>query len=113
MSKLNGPYPLNQFGVDLNVLPFGIGGYALGHMRSDGKMEVRYVGRSCDALNSRLKDHVREGKYTAFGYQPCVTDNDCYLLECELYHEFGAEALDNEIHPAGIDFLDVCPYCGR
>jgi hypothetical protein len=111
MQVLINSYPLDVKNIDLAVTKKSAGVYALGTESQDGKtFLVRYVGRSNDDVNRRLKDHVE--KYYRFMYQYCVLPKDAFESECHLYHDFGETKLDNEIHPRRPDNSGwKCPRC--
>jgi hypothetical protein len=122
MPKLNmeGPFPLTKEAIDANVEET-IGNYALGTIEniktnntSQNIFYVQYVGRS-DNINRRLKEHIEE-KYTYFRFTHSASLIAAYKKECRDYHAFGAEELDNIIHPAKPENAPAdlrCPVCGQ
>lgn len=102
---LTGPYALTEKNIDANVNA-SIGAYALGYVNSDDVFIVKYVGRSDDDLNGRLKDWI--GSYKSFKYGHFNTKKAAFEKECHMYHDF--RGLDNDIHPARPKGLDYdCP----
>ena len=111
---LYGNYNLTNAAIDAHVSN-SVGAYVLGdEIAADGSLTIRYVGRSDDDLNARLKNWV--GSYKYFQYGHLSTKTDAYEKECRLYHTFGSTRglLDNEIHPAKPYVSSNCPMkCGR
>ncbi len=104
---------LTNNGIDAGVVETAPGAYVLGHTLDNGNFSIRYVGRSDDDLNGRLKDHV--GKYKQFKGGYMNSASEAFQKECHLYHDFGgAEGkLDNEVHPARPSgSRETCPVCG-
>lgn len=105
-----GPFLLTNQKIDVEVLKDKIGTYVLGHSKSNS-FYPKYVGRSDDDINGRLKDWV--GKYQEFKLSYHGTAKDAYYHECRVYHDFKS-SLDNEVHPAkpsGSSY--ICPVCGE
>ena len=90
--------PLNKKNIDDKVSK-RVGNYALGYTNSEKTFIVKYVGRSDDDLNDRLKYWI--GKYNKFKFNQNVkTRVEAYKKECRNFHDFGGIAsLDNKIHP--------------
>jgi hypothetical protein len=106
---LFGPHHLTNAGIDGAVRGVGPGAYALGTSDTAGNLTVRYVGRSDDDLNARLKQHL--GKYQHFKYAFFPTAKAAFDKECALYHDF--KPSDNAIHPARPQGSMLrCPVCG-
>jgi hypothetical protein len=107
---LFGPHSLTTALIDAHV-GVGIGAYALGTKNANGGLGVRYVGRSDNDLNDRLKKWT--GKYTHFKYGHFDTVQKAFNHECKMFHDFGGvPGLDNSIHPdrpKGATY--TCPYC--
>lgn len=101
---MNGPYDLTNQKIDGVVTRTSPGNYALGYV-SDSSFRVKYVGRSDDDLNRRLKSWVGErSEYKKFKYSYATSPKAAFEKECKNYHDFGgSEELDNEQHPQ-------CPY---
>ena len=60
-------------------------------------MHEKYVGRSDDNFNARLKQWV-DGKYSCT-FEYCSSPNDAFVKESTLYHYHGgSEKLDNQTH---------------
>lgn len=74
-------------------------------------MHEKYVGRSDDDLNARLKQWV-DGKYSCT-FEYCSSPNDAFVKESTLYHYHGgSEKLDNKTHPQRSANSDwQCPKC--
>ena len=90
--------PLNKKSIDDKVSKRP-GNYALVYTKSEKTFIVKYVGRSDDDLNDRLKYWI--GKYREFKFsQDAKTRVEAYKKECRNFHDFGGIAsLDNKIHP--------------
>jgi hypothetical protein len=110
---LSGPYTLSGERILATVTSNGSpGAYALGDSRSDGTFVVRYVGRSDSDIAARLQDWVGSYKQFKFGY--LSTAEAAFAKECNLYHDFGPEGLDNTVHPAKpTGSKSKCPRCGQ
>ena len=95
---LFGAYALTERKID-EYVSADIGAYALGFVNA-GQFHVRYVGRSDDDLNGRLKYWI--GSYSAFKYGHFERVEDAFAKECQMFHDFGGDRgkLDNDIHPA-------------
>jgi len=96
---LHGPHNLTADGVAAAVKGVGPGAYVLGTLKTDGVFYVSYVGRSDSDLAARVLDHVAK-PYAHFKYGFYSTAVEAFKKECQLYHDFGQLALDNECHPA-------------
>jgi len=108
---LNGSFALTEDNIDNEVTKRSAGTYALGYLNGENAFVVRYVGRSDDDVNGRLKQWV--GEYKSFKYGYSLSPKNAFDKECRLYHDFGGkEKLDNEIHPDRPDNTDwECPIC--
>jgi len=110
---MKGPFPFDEKSIDTHVDKKKIGNYLLGKIEG-GQFRTRYVGRSDNDLNRRLKEHIPEA-YTHFMYSYQTHVNDAYHAECINFHEHGGTVrLNNEIHPdrpQGCYHLN-CPRCG-
>ncbi|MGE5587564.1 MAG: hypothetical protein ACM3ZO_05070 [Clostridia bacterium] len=108
---MNGPYTLSYATIDAVVTLRSPGVYELLVLYQG---PVRYVGRSDDDLNARLKQWVGS-KYRYFTFEYCSSARDAFYKECTLYHQHGgSKGLDNDRHPdrpSGTDWK--CPVCGR
>lgn len=111
MASLNmkGPYTLNDSYID-KFDSNEIGNYGLGYS-DDTYFYVKYVGRSDDDLNKRLKEHV--GEYKEFMFSYATSKKETFNKECRNYHDFGgSKKLDNTNHPARPKGKDwECPKC--
>ncbi len=112
MAKLGmkGSYDLTNEEIDDHIEDGPPGNYALGRIDpEDGKFIVKYVGRSDDELNTRLKKWVK--KYDKFKFSYAKSIKAAFEKECTNYHDFGGkEKLDNKIHPARPEGEDwECP----
>lgn len=95
---LFGPFDLNNQNIDAKV-GASIGAYALGRVNDQGTFVVKYVGRSDNDLNARLKNWV--GDYPSFKYGHFGNTKDAFSRECHMFHDFGGvTSLDNSVHPA-------------
>jgi len=115
VTGLFGPYSLDEETVNRIVKGLSPGTYALGYLNQNEAFVVKYVGRSDDDLNGRLKKHVGEG-YLLFKYAFYSSVKSAYEKECYLWHDFGGEKgeLDNKYHPDKGDHKDwECPVCGE
>jgi len=107
---LKGPFVLDNETIDKEVTRTSSGAYALGKV-GDNTFYVSYVGRSDDDLNGRLKNWVGK-KYSSFKFEYYASPKAAFEKECNLYHDFGPEGLDNDIHPRRPDGADwQCPRC--
>lgn len=110
---LGGPYSLTEQGIDYNVTRTSPGVYVLGHTREDDAFIVKYVGRSDDDLNDRLKQWVGKGYHEfKFGYSD--SPKAAFEKECTIYHDFGGPKgdLDNKKHPQRPEGSNwQCPKC--
>lgn len=106
---LRGPYPLDTETIDEHVKKT-IGAYALGYIKKDTRRFVpKYVGRSDNDINGRLKDHV--GEYPKFKFEYYSSAKAAFEKECNLYHDW-KDQLDNKEHPDRPDTTDwKCPRC--
>ena len=109
-SGLKGPHTLSADGVDRAVTKTSAGAYALGCVDTQNTFAISYVGRSDNDIGKRLKDHI--GKYKQFKFDYFGSPKAAFEKECNLYHDFGETALDNNIHPARPADSDwKCPRC--
>lgn len=113
-----GPYELKNKRIDSCVTKKSAGNYALGYIRSNRdntkSFIVKYVGRSDDDVNDRLKDHVGEkDDYEYFMYSYASSPKAAFEKECLDYHNFGeSRLLNNDIHPARPSGCNwKCPCC--
>lgn len=104
-----GPYTLDNATIDKEVTKKSAGNYGLGYENDKGVFIVKYVGRSDEDLNARLKKWV--GSYKMFKYSYASSPKAAFEKECKNFHDFGGtEKLDNEIHPDRPDGTDwECP----
>jgi len=109
--NMNGPYDSSNEEVDRVITKTSAGNYALGYTNDEGTFIVKYVGRSDDDVNDRIKDWVDE--YKKFKYSYASSSKAAFEKECKNYHDFGgSESLDNKIHPDRSDNTDwKCPIC--
>ncbi len=107
---LNGPYTLSEKTIDRVITQTSPGTYVLGYSENS-TFYVKYVGRSDNDINSRLRDWV--GKYSQFKFGYFGSPKAAFDRECTIYHDFGAsEQLDNKIHPQRPENTDwQCPKC--
>lgn len=99
MATLNmqGPYKLTAKEIENQVAANTIGNYALGFSK-DGTFYVKYIGRSDDDLNGRLKDWV--GNYDEFKFSTASSAEAAYKKELKNFNDFGGvDKLDNKITP--------------
>jgi len=110
--NMNGPYELTTGKIDEVVTKTSAGNYALGYV-SDSSFYVRYVGRSDDDVNRRLKAWVGKSTwYTHFKFSYATSPKAAFEKECENWHDFDAGSLDNEQHPERPDNTNwKCPRC--
>ncbi|MEA4968763.1 MAG: hypothetical protein VB048_11690 [Bacteroidaceae bacterium] len=109
--EMNGPYLLTNDEIDKRVESGKIGNYALGYVK-EKVFYVKYVGRSDNDLNKRLKEHLGEN-YSYFKYSYSSSIKNAFEKECKNYHDFGgADKLDNKIHPDKPENTSYkCPVC--
>jgi len=108
---LNGPYTLSEEILDRVVTQTSPGTYVLGYSENN-TFYVKYVGRSDNDVNSRLKDWVEKYPQFKFGY--FGSPKASFDKECTIYHDFGGQTgqLDNQIHPQRPEDADwQCPKC--
>lgn len=110
---MEGPYELTTDMIDECVTRKSCGNYALGVV-SNSSFSVRYVGRSDDDLNARLKSWVaKSSRYSHFKFSYASSPKEAFEKECRNYHDFDSGKLDNEKHPERPDNTDwKCPVCG-
>lgn len=111
--NMEGAFPFTSREVDLRITRHQVGNYALGYLDEQGVFCVQYVGRSDTDVNTRIKDHLKEG-YRHFKFSYATSPKAAFEKECQNYHDFGGSSLDNNIHP---DLPDKskdwkCPVCG-
>jgi len=119
------PHILTIEKIDEVVTEKSAGYYALGYA-PDGLFVVRYVGRSDNDVNDRLKKWVEKTKleswklwsgkgkkYTHFVFGYAASAKEAFEQECRNYHHFGgSEKLDNEKHPERPYLANwKCPEC--
>jgi hypothetical protein len=109
---LKGPYDLTAEKIDEVVTETSAGAYALGKIsKTTNTFIPKYVGRSDDDVNKRLKDWV--DKYPNFKYEYYSSAKAAYEKECRLYHDWKKQ-IDNKVHPAKSEGTDwKCPVCGK
>jgi len=116
-----GPYELTTEKVDEVVTKTSPGNYALGYIDGESFI-VRYVGRSDENVNIRLKQWARHREwykrlgsdvYTHFMFSYAKSPKAAFEKECKNYHDCGGkEILDNERHPQRPDGTNwKCPMC--
>lgn len=109
--NMNGPYELTYEKIDKEVTKISAGNYALGYI-SNEVFYIKYVGRSDDNINKRLKDWVNKYKYFKFSY--ASSRKEAFEKECRNYHDFDGGKLDNKVHPKRPDDTYWrCPVCGE
>ena len=94
------------------VVPIDAYGVYRLYREEDGDLAVRYVGRG------RVQERVleREGAYDAFDWATVLSsdaEGDAFLAECQMYHSYGPENLENEIHPEWPDGRPDLPACSQ
>ena len=110
---MKGPFELSTSIVDSVITQTSPGNYALGFDR-DSTFIVKYVGRSDNDVNKRVKDWVGENSsYKQFKFSYSDSPKAAFEKECKNYHDFGGKGkLDNKEHPqrpAGSTWK--CPVC--
>lgn len=90
---------LNEIIIDYFV-PKKSGVYVLG-FALQSQFIPKYVGRSDNDLNQRLKKHLEKSNYTHFKFLITNSLKETFDYECILYHELGVHVgkLDNKNHP--------------
>jgi len=107
---LRGPHSLNTETIDSVVEKNKIGAYALGYVSVGDDFMPKYVGRSDNDLNGRLKTHIGEG-CSKFKFEYYSSAKKAFEKECNLHHDW-KEQLDNKEHPdrpSGTNWK--CPRC--
>jgi hypothetical protein len=106
---LRGPFKLDNDTIDKEVTTKSAGAYALGYLDEERAFVPKYVGRSDDDVNKRLKDWV--GKYAYFKFEYYGSPKAAFEKECNLYHDW-KDQIDNKTHPDRPDGSDwQCPRC--
>lgn len=101
------PHLISTENIDKHVEKNKIGNYALGYMKN-GSFVPKYVGRSDNDLNTRLKDYI-DTKYKRFKFMYQTSKRNAFIKECENYHDF-IDQLDNKNHPRKPDNAKwICP----
>lgn len=95
-------YPLTIAQIDKQVTKTRPGNYALGFIGDNDAFKVRYVGRSDDDVNERLKDHVNEDReFKKFKFLYATSAKVAFEKECVNYHDYvDTGKLKNKYHPA-------------
>ena len=83
---LDGPYKLDNETIDKIVTKKSAGAYALGNLSEKKGFIPKYVGRSDDDVNGRLKEWVSKG-YTHFKFKYYGSPKAAFEKECNLYHD--------------------------
>jgi hypothetical protein len=110
-SGLRGSYTLDEETIDRVVKKISAGAYGLGSVK-DNTFYFRYIGRSDDNINVRLKNHV--GEYTRFKFEFYPSPKAAFEKECDLRHDWGGPdgTLDNKNHPDRPEDAGwKCPRC--
>jgi hypothetical protein len=106
---LRGAYKLDNETIDEKVTKTSAGAYALGYLNDKKLFVPKYVGRSDDDINGRLKDWV--GKYAYFKFEYYDSAKAAFEKECNLYHDWKSQ-LDNKLHPDRPEGTNwKCPRC--
>jgi excinuclease UvrABC nuclease subunit len=101
---LNGPFLISGFKFSWLLASPGV--YILSR---DGR-SAHYVGRADKDLGERLRSSAKEGSYTHFWYESCISPTASYRLECRFYHQY--KPSDNLIHPSSPSgILLSCEIC--
>jgi hypothetical protein len=106
-------YNLTIEKIDEVVTKTSPGNYALGYI-SDKKFILKYVGRSDDDVNARLKQWAgKSSKYKNFKFSYASSKKEAFEKDCKNYHDFGeSEELYLNLHPDRPDGTDYkCPRC--
>jgi len=110
---MEGSFDFDLDTIDLNITKTSAGNYALGIINSENnKFVVKYVGRSDDDLNCRLKKQFeRYGvKYKNFKYSYATSPKSSFDNECKHYHAFKPSG--NILHPdRPTNSKWRCPVC--
>ena len=111
ITGLWGPYSLDIDTIDAEVKKKNsAGAYALGHVNKEGEFVPKYVGRSDDDINGRLKKWVGS-EYSKFKFKYYDSPKAAFEKECNLYHDWKNQ-LDNKQHPDRPDGTNwKCPRC--
>lgn len=114
--QMHGYYVLNEPMVKAVVQLNGIGNYALGEVREDGKFYILYVGRSDTDLQTEIISRTSAyPQCTHFMFSYASSIKEAYEKECRNYHDCGGNGkLFNRIHPDRPNGCDYkCPICGK
>lgn len=109
-------YDFNSQTIDKKVKPKLVGNYALGYIGERGGFVPKYVGRSDTDLKAELEKRLSDrefGKYKKFKFSYEDSRKAAYEKECQNYHDFDEDKLDNKKHPDKPDGTDYpCPHKG-
>jgi hypothetical protein len=107
---LRGPFTLNNETIDGQVTATSAGAYALGYLNNQKLFVPKYVGRSDDNINKRLKNWVGS-KYSYFKFEYYSSAKAAFEKECNLYHDWENQ-IDNKQNPDRPDETNwKCPRC--
>jgi len=105
---LTGPHRLSLETVEWCVSKTSAGVFALGHLDTQGRFRVGYVGRAADRLRDALCRHI--GSEPLFKYAYCDTTCQAFERECLLFHRYAPPG--NILHPARVPGSGWhCPVC--
>lgn len=107
-TRLDGPYRLMVDSIDAVVPDEAVGTFAIGHLDSEGRFVVQYVGRSDKDLRTELRNKIGAEPY--FKHRCFETPKEAFEKECELFHTF--QPPGNLLHPErppGSNWS--CPHC--
>ncbi|MFQ6674274.1 MAG: hypothetical protein ACE5GH_05770 [Fidelibacterota bacterium] len=108
---MTGPLSMDHYTINKEITKVSPGSYLLGRVSQMGQTTVfipKYVGRSDQDVNERLKDHAN---FTHFKYRYASSPKEAFLSECELYHEHKSFII-NRIHPNRPKVTNwKCPRC--
>lgn len=126
---MDGPFALDASTVRKTVRGGLPGNFALGHLDSNKRFAVQYVGRhDVDVLNG-LMAALRAGigkpglaarlfgsdkRANAFKFSYAADQRAAFEKQCRNYHDFNASGrLENPSHPAAPSGSGLtCPTCG-
>ncbi|MCV0372409.1 MAG: hypothetical protein K5793_02515 [Nitrosarchaeum sp.] len=110
--NMDGPFNFTKNGIENAVKENKKGNYALGRKGDDGTFFVSYIGRSDNDLRQELLVRLDTHKHSHFKASYANSAEEAFKKECQNYHDFDPEKLENEIHPDKPNgTLLKCPVC--
>jgi len=112
--SMSGPFDFDENGIDNAIHDNKIGNYALGTKNEKGGLDVSYVGRSDNDLKAELKTRLQTHNHSHFKASYAKSAEEAYRNECQNYHDFDPDKLENKIHPDAPNETNLtCKICGK